>query len=75
MNTTHTTDALRRSPAFARVLRDYLADRDGEGKGGAAETVARLRRASLLGRARIVAPALRAVTDDEALRVALAAAE
>ena len=59
---------LRPTPALLRAVQEYLATRIEP-----AATHAMMRRVILLGRARIVSPSLRRVSDDEVIRLAVAA--
>lgn len=55
------------TPALLRAVQEYLATR-----GKPTATHAMMRRVILLGRARIVSPSLRRMSDDEVIRLALA---
>jgi len=59
--------ALRPTPALRRAVCEYLATRDHP-----TATTSLMRRVILLGRARIVAPSLRRVADEEVIRLAVA---
>lgn len=58
----------RPTPALLRAVQEYLATRSEP-----TATHAMMRRVILLGRARIVSPSLRRVSDDEVIRLAIAA--
>lgn len=58
---------LRPTPALLRAVQEYLATRNEP-----TATHAMMRRVILLGRARIVSPSLRRVSDDEVIRLAIA---
>ena len=57
----------RPTPALLRAVQEYLATRSEP-----TATHAMMRRVILLGRARIVSPSLRRVSDDEVIRLAIA---
>lgn len=59
---------LRPTPALLRAVQEYLATRNEP-----TATHAMMHRVILLGRTRIVSPSLRRVSDDEVIRLAIAA--